>query len=351
MLLIPQLGRGFGSILFLAVLISAWYGGLGPGLLATGLITVVAIIGLAFQEPVFAPWRVVSIVLFVGGGVLITLLVEALHAARRRVEASQQWLAAALNSIGDAVIATDSRGLVTFLNPVARSLTGWAAEDALGKPLAAIFRIVSEDTREPVESPVVRVLRENVVVGLANHTVLIARDGQERLIDDSGAPIKERNGATTGVVLVFRDVTQRKRLENELVRRMTELADADDRKDKFLAMLAHELRNPMAAIHTAVALAGTGTQDQLTWCMEVVNRQVKHLARLIDDLLDAARITQGKIQLRKEPLDVATVLQGAAESARPMIEAASTSCTPTSSRPPCPPRPIPCGWSRSSRTC
>ena len=105
-------------------------------------------------EPDFAPWRVVSVALFASGGVLITLLVEALHAARRRVEASQQWLTAVLTSIGDAVIATDAQGRVTFINPVARSLTGWESEQAVGRPLTDIFRIVTEDTRAPVENPV-----------------------------------------------------------------------------------------------------------------------------------------------------------------------------------------------------
>ena len=111
---IPEIGKGLASIVYLAVIIAAWYGGLGPGLLATGLIAAVAIVVLVFG-PDFAPARVVSIVLFVGGGVLITLLVEALHAARRRVETSERWLTAVLNSIGDAVIATDAKGRVTLL--------------------------------------------------------------------------------------------------------------------------------------------------------------------------------------------------------------------------------------------
>ena len=106
-LLIPQIGKGLGSILFLAVLISAWYGGVGPGLLATALITVVAIRGVARFEPSFAPWRVASIVLFVGGGVLITLLVEALHAARRRVEAAHQELVRRMEQLAEADVRKD----------------------------------------------------------------------------------------------------------------------------------------------------------------------------------------------------------------------------------------------------
>ncbi len=443
LILIPHIGKGLISLLYLAVLVAAWYGGLGPGLLATVLIVVLAALSLT-SEPDLAPWRIVSIVFFAGGGVVITLLVEALHAARRRVEASQQWLTAVLTSIGDAVITTDAQGRATFLNPVARTLTGWESEDAVGKSLAEIFQIVAEDTRVPVEDPVNRVLRENIVVGLANHTVLISRDGTERPIDDSGAPIKEKGGATTGVVLVFRDVTQRrqaeeirarlaaiiettddaivskdldgiitswnagaervfgysseeivgrpiglliptdrrdeeaeisaklrsgervdhfeskritkdgrlidvsltispirdghgrvtgaskiarditdrKHLEHERRLRLEELAEANRRKDEFLAMLAHELRNPLAAICSAIQFLDLAeVQGTIAQSMAVVDRQLKHLSRLVDDLCDVSRITRGKIQLRKERLDVAVVVRNAIESTRPLIEA------------------------------
>ncbi len=318
---LPEIGKGLASIVYLAVIIAAWYGGLGPGLFATGLIAAVAIVILVFG-PDYAPARVVSIVLFVGGGVLITLLVEALHASRRRVETSERWLTAVLNSIGDAVIATDERGRVTFLNPVARSLTGWESNEAVGESLTDVFRVVTEDTHEPIENPVDRVLRDDVVVGLSNHTILIAKDGIERPIDDSGAPIKEKDGATTGVVLVFRDIAERKRLEHELRRRLEDLAEAGRRKDEFLAMLAHELRNPLAAISTAAQLSTMSTtEDQSAWSMDVINRQVKQLARLIDDLFDVSRITRGRVRLRKEPLDVGVIIQNAVESARPLFEA------------------------------
>ena len=212
LLAIPGIGKGLASVLYLAVFIAARYGGLGPGLLATALITTIALLDHAFK-PDFPLWQVVGILLFAGGGVLITLLVEALQAARRRAEASQQWLTAVLTSIGDAVITADAQGRVTFLNPVARHLTGWETEEAVGSPVTDIFRIVNEETRAAVEDPVSRVLREGIVVGLANHTVLITRDGTERPIDDRGAPIKEQGGAITGAVLVFRDVTQRRQIE------------------------------------------------------------------------------------------------------------------------------------------
>jgi PAS domain S-box-containing protein len=128
----------------------------------------------------------------------------------------QEWFETALASIGDAVITTDKEGGVSFMNPVAESLTGWKLSDAAGKPLTHIFQIVNEETRRPAENPAARVLREGVVVGLANHTALIARDGTERAIDDSAAPIRSPDGQVDGVVLVFRDVTQRRQAEREL---------------------------------------------------------------------------------------------------------------------------------------
>jgi PAS domain S-box-containing protein len=131
---------------------------------------------------------------------------QALHEQR-------EWLRVTLASIGDAVITTDTSGNVTFLNPVAESLTGWSLADASGKSLTDVFNIVNEDTRKQVESPTVRALREGVVVGLANHTLLISRDGTERPIDDSAAPIRNAKEEVAGVVLVFRDITERRRHE------------------------------------------------------------------------------------------------------------------------------------------
>ena len=121
-----------------------------------------------------------------------------------------------LQSIGDAVIATDALGRIEMLNPVAEALTGWGNSAARGRPLHEVFCIINEGTRQPVESPVQHVLREGTVVGLANHTLLVARDGSERPIADSGAPIRDASGALTGVVLVFRDQTEERSAQRAL---------------------------------------------------------------------------------------------------------------------------------------
>ncbi len=273
LLRIPVIGPGLVGVVFLAVFFSAWQGGLGPGLFATFLIACFSILGTLSNPPPSLSRRGVEFLAGIGLGVLITVLVEALHAARRRAEANQQWLSAVLTSIGDAVIATDSQGQVVFMNPVARSLCGWPGEEAVGRPLQEVFRIVNEHTRAPVLNPVTKVLADGDIVGLANHTLLIGRDGVERPIDDSGAPIRNTRGGIDGVVLVFRDVTERRKSEEEV--RL-----ANQRKDEFLAMLSHELRNPLAAIANAVQLLlRPEAAEFLDWCREVINRQVKHLCR------------------------------------------------------------------------
>ncbi len=121
---------------------------------------------------------------------------------------SEETQRATLNSIGDAVISTDTKGLVASMNPVAESLTGWRAKEAIGHPLETVFRIINENTRQPVESPVATVMKSGHIVGLANHTLLLARDGREIPVADSGAPICDEAGATNGVVMVFRDQTE-----------------------------------------------------------------------------------------------------------------------------------------------
>jgi PAS domain S-box-containing protein len=143
--------------------------------------------------------------------------------AQEKLREGERRYAITLSSIGDAVIATDDHARVTFVNRVAETLTGWQSSDAIGRPITEVFHIINEDTRQVVEDPAAKVLRLGTVVGLANHTALLARDGRELPIDDCGSPIIEDDGKITGVVLVFRDMTQRRRAEeSELLRRSNE---------------------------------------------------------------------------------------------------------------------------------
>ena len=157
--------------------------------------------------------------LFLLGPVLVVLvwMTSRLRSEWGMAHARGERLSTILTSIGDAVIVTDERGNVSFLNPVAQQLTGWTQEAAAGRSIETVFVIVNETTRRPVESPVAKVLRDGVIVGLANHTILIGRNGAEYSIDDSGAPIRNVSGQITGVVLVFRDISERKLAEAALL--------------------------------------------------------------------------------------------------------------------------------------
>jgi PAS domain S-box-containing protein len=156
---------------------------------------------------------------------------QSILAVRERAQASlrrqSEWLRVTLASIGDAVISTDAQGNVTLMNGVAERLTGWPQTEALGRPLPEICRIVSEPTRQPIESPVLGAMREQMVVGLAARSILIARDGTERFVDDSAAPMHDETGAPIGAVMVFRDVTERARTE-ELRSRLAAIVESSD---------------------------------------------------------------------------------------------------------------------------
>ena len=144
------------------------------------------------------------------------------------LKSEQRW-ATTLASIGDAVIASDAAGSITFMNAVAEKLTGWMFMDAVTKPVPEVFNIINEQTRIEVENPVTKVLREGMIVGLANHAILVKKDGTEVPIDHSGAPIRDADGKTMGVVLVFRDITERKRAEEAVNRSQKILAELIER--------------------------------------------------------------------------------------------------------------------------
>jgi PAS domain S-box-containing protein len=369
----------------------------------------------------------------------------------RQLGAERERLRITLASIGDGVISTDSLGRVEYLNAVAERLTGWAQAEAAGRPLAEVFRIVNETTREPAEDPAERALRDGRVAGLANHAVLIARDGSERPIDDSAAPMLDGSGAAVGVVLVFRDATERRaadaararlaaivessqdaivskslqgiiqtwnagaerlfgftaaeavgqsitivippdRLAEEAIilaqvargepirhyetvrvakdgRRLhisltvspirdaegviigaskvarditdrkaaddalreavTALREAERRKDEFLALLAHELRNPLAPLRHGLEVMRRAPDDSklVAKMRDLMDRQVSHMVRLIDDLLDVARIGSDKMELRRARVLLADVISSAVEIARPALEAAGHKLT------------------------
>ena len=256
--------------------------------------------------------------------------------AEEAIAEQREWFETTLESIGDAVIATDVQGRVEFMNPIAEHLTGWRACDASGRKCDEVFRIVNEDTRRTVENPVTRVLAEGTIVGLANHTLLISADGTERPIDDSGAPIRSRDGRIVGVVLVFRDVTDRRRAEVERRDALSErerLLEAERAargaaerasrvKDEFVAMVSHELRTPLNAMLGWTQLMTRQDADQgvIKRGVDVIARNTRLQAQLISDLLDVSRIVSGKLSLDIHQVDLPTVIADAIETVQKDVD-------------------------------
>ena len=218
-LLDPLMGDALPLVtLFGAVAAAVWLGGYR-------LAIPVALLGYIACHFLFIPPRghldftraadVVGVVAYLFTCSIIILFGEVARVAQRRAHERHEVFRVTLRSIGDAVITTDIQGHITSINGVGESLTGWSHADALGQPLDRVFHIVNEATRQPVENPALRALREGVVVGLANHTILIRKDGSECPIDDSAAPIRNELGHVSGCVLIFRDVSAQRSAERD----------------------------------------------------------------------------------------------------------------------------------------
>jgi PAS domain S-box-containing protein len=242
------------------------------------------------------------------------------HKMERKLKESEKWLSTTLSSIGDAVIATDKNELITFMNPVAEGLTGWKLENAVHKKLTEVFTVINMDTRKPVENPIARVIREGVAVGLANHTILIARDGTEMPIDDSAAPIRDDRGNIIGLVLVFRDITERKRAEEEIRKvnaelelrvfeRTAELEAANKELEAFAYSVSHDLRAPLRAVDGFTRMLLDKYEPRLDAegkrICSVISESAREMGKLIDDLLSFSRV--GRTALRPSAVDMATL--------------------------------------------
>jgi PAS domain S-box-containing protein len=463
-LLDPLMGDSLPLVtLFGAIALAVWIGGPGPaiavtllGYIACAYLFIAPRGGLGLDMPV----NLVGLIAYLFTSAIIIWLGQAARVAQRRSIERGELLRVTLRSIGDGVITTDLAARVTSLNGVAAALTGWSQEAAQGQALDRVFQIVNEESRQPVMNPATRALREGVIVGLANHTLLIDKAGNEHPIDDSAAPIRDELDNVSGCVLIFRDVTQQRHLEREksrqlqaarllasivessedaiisksldgivqswnaaaerlfghpaseatgrhislvipaeriaeedhiieriragkriehfetervhrngerihvsltispikdesgaivgaskIVRDITarkrveaeqlrmqddlrrlaaDLSEANRRKNEFIATLAHELRNPLAPLSNMLEVLKRADGDATTLqrARATIERQVRQLVRLVDDLLDLNRVTHDRLDLRIEDVELATVIQHAVESAQPLADAA-----------------------------
>jgi PAS domain S-box-containing protein len=252
---------------------------------------------------------------------------------RRRYErdllAARDLFQTTLSSIGDGVVATDAAGLMTFMNPVAEALSGWNSEDAIGKPIEEVLVLHRENSTTRVDNPIRKALREGLIVGLANHTILLARDGRSIQIDDSGAPIRDAGGEIMGAVLVFRDITAHRKIESdlkamheELESSAAELRRSNEDLSQFAHVASHDLRSPLNTVVQFSQLLERQYGDKLgdgKELLDYVTSSAKRMQSLIDDLLSYARVSTEAARVF-EPVNANLGLQTAVENLRGPIE-------------------------------
>ncbi|HZR78134.1 MAG TPA: ATP-binding protein [Chthoniobacterales bacterium] len=325
----------------LAVAAAAWWAGATAGIvvscLCIPLLTVTASGGSRILPPRFDPLGLAVLCFF-------SILVAAVANARRRIElllritneelerkvkertaeleSSRNWWETTLASIGDAVIATDLEGRVTFMNQIAASLTGWTREDALNRPLVEVFSIINEFSKEYCDNPVKRVLAHGVVVGLANHTLLMSRDGREIPIDDSAAPIRAERGEIAGVVLIFRDVTERRQAEKVAEVARQSLERTNQELQQFAYAASHDLQEPLRNITIYTQLLAQRYRGKLDGDADkYIGFAVNGAARMEMLLKDLLAYTQASTLAEEEirPTDLNAALHSVLSNLRATI--------------------------------
>jgi PAS domain S-box-containing protein len=241
--------------------------------------------------------------------------VEAINTQGMGRVIAQARLAAIVENSDDAIVSKSLDGIITSWNPAAERMFGWTSAEVLGRHITLI---IPRDRRAEEDEALSRIRRGEML----DHfdTVRITKDGRFLNISLTISPIRDSEGRIVGASKIARDVTEKKRLEAELSEKLLELADGDRRKDEFLAMLGHELRNPLSAVRNAVVTArlDPSRRDR---ALDIAYRQTDQLARLVDDLLDVARITRGRMTLRMETVRLAGVVERAVETTRDLVEA------------------------------
>jgi PAS domain S-box-containing protein len=225
---------------------------------------------------------------------------EALGRRADEVFRSEQELRTTLTSIGDGVITCDPQGRIQMMNPVAEEITGWSSAEAMGRPIEEVFHIVDEQSRGAVENPIAEVRRLNGVVGVANHTVLIRKDGAELHISDRGAPIRDKAGEILGVVMVFRDITMERRTQQALLAN-EKLAVAG----RLAATIAHEIHNPLDAVANLLYLMRTGsTAEENKQFLEMAEKELARVTEISRAMLGLYRESNAPV-----PVDLKGMLE------------------------------------------
>ncbi len=227
----------------------------------------------------------------------------------KKLKEDRQWFSTTLKSIGDAVITTDTEGKIKFMNPVAESLTCWKSQDALDMNIKKVFNIIDEKNPSFSDKPVETVLKEGVICNFSNSTILIKRNGSEIPVDVSAAPIKDDKEINKGVVLVFRDTTEKILL--------------DRIKDDFIHNVSHELRTPLTVIRESVAqisdgILGEVNEEQKNF-LSICLRNADRLRRIVDEILDISKMEAGKVELRKNKTNFTELVQSVLDTFIPVI--------------------------------
>ncbi len=208
------------------------------------------------------------------------------HKIELKLKESEQWLAKTLASIGDGVVATDAEGGVKFMNPIAENLTGWKQSEAFGRPLEEVFIIINEETREPVDNPVRKVLQTGQIIGLANHTLLINKNGEEIPIKDSGAPICLEGQKPSGVVLVFQDDSNARETEKKIKASLAE-------KEVLLKEVHHRVKNNLQVILSLLQLQSDRLQDAgIIGIIKEIQHRVNAMAMIHDQLYQSDNLAR-----------------------------------------------------------
>jgi PAS domain S-box-containing protein len=320
----PSLLQAKGTtqlLLSLLVLVAAWYGGLGPGLFAGA-----AILVGTWPDELTTP-NLVRVLAFVAQCLLCSALMESLHrsrktalseAATRRdrelaLRRSDALQSAVLTSAFDCIITLDDHGRIVEFNPAAEQTFGLPRPSAIGRRLCEFVDFPDEGAKDDEESQPAQSAAQFAKPRDRSELLARRQDGTVFPIELSIAPFGMDGDRFFAAYL--RDITVQNRLEDERRQQAEALREASRRKDEFLAMLAHELRNPLAALSGAVAISTRSADpDDLEWSRNAIQRNIKQLSRLIDDLLDVSRVTQGKIELRKEHFEASSAIDQAVDS-------------------------------------